>query len=109
MKILSTKRFEFVGDDKKTFVTSGGMVIESAPDWIQKCELFGLAVADGSINVLKETVASGSDGSVKSDGTSMTKAEKAAAKKAAEEAAKLAEEEAKKKASEEAAAAAGNK
>ena len=104
MKILSTKRFEFVGDDKKTFVTAGNMVIETAPDWIQKCELFGLAVSDGAISVLQDTVISGSSGTAK-----MSKAEKAAAKKAAaDEAAKLAEEAAKleaaaKKAAEDAA------
>ena len=104
MRILSTKRFEFIGDDKnKPFVTAGNMVIETAPDWIQKCELFGLAVGDGAISVLQETVVSGSDGSVKSDGTAMSKAEKAAAKKAAaEEEARLAEEAAAKKAAEEA-------
>lgn len=99
MKILSTKRFEFVGDDKKTFVTAGNMVIETAPDWIQKCELFGLAVSDGAISVLQDTVISGSSGTAK-----MSKAEKAAAAKAAaDEAAKLAEEAKKAADSEEAA------
>lgn len=94
MRILSTKRFEFIGDDKKTFVTAGNMVIETAPDWIQKCELFGLAVSDGAISVLQDTVISGSSGTAK-----MSKAEKAAA----DEAAKLAEEAKKAADSEEAA------
>ena len=102
MRILSTKRFEFIGDDKnKPFVTAGNMVIETAPDWIQKCELFGLAVGDGAISVLQETIVSGSAG------TGLSKAEKAAAAKAekaaAEEAAKLEAEAAAKKAAEEAA------
>ena len=52
MQILSKKRFQF-GSGSTKFVTAGGLVIETAPDWIAKDPLYALAVADGDITVIQ--------------------------------------------------------
>lgn len=52
MQILSKKRFQF-GSGSTKFVTAGGLVIETAPDWIAKDPLYALAAADGDITVIQ--------------------------------------------------------
>ena len=55
MIILSKKRFGFVKQDGSErleadkFVTKGNMTIEDAPDWINDCPLFKLAIEASEI------------------------------------------------------------
>lgn len=55
MLILCKKRFEF-RDGGERFTTQGGDIIEKAPDWIAKHPLYDLAVKDGDIYELVDTV-----------------------------------------------------
>lgn len=48
MQILSKKRYQFK-NGYDVFITQGGMVIENAPDWIAKDDLYNTAVANGNI------------------------------------------------------------
>ena len=48
MQILTKKPFLFKNGDEQ-FISKGGMVIESAPDWIVKTPLYPLVVADGNL------------------------------------------------------------
>lgn len=48
MQILTKKRYIFKNGEEQ-FVTQGGMVIESVPDWIAKDDLFKVAVDNGNI------------------------------------------------------------
>lgn len=73
MQILSKKRFQF-GSGSTRFVTEGGMVIETAPDWITKDPLYALAEADGDITVIQPAASaagsSGKDEGIKKDSSS---------------------------------------
>lgn len=70
MQILSKKRFQF-GSGSTRFVTAGGMVIETAPDWITKDPLYALAEADGDITVIQPAAgSSGKDEGIKKDSSS---------------------------------------
>lgn len=48
MQILTKKPFLFKNGEEQ-FISKGGMVIETAPDWIVKTPLYPLAVADGNL------------------------------------------------------------
>lgn len=48
MQILTKKPFLFKNGEEQ-FITKGGMVIETAPDWITKTPLYPLVVADGNL------------------------------------------------------------
>lgn len=52
MEIITKKRFQF-GDANTKWVSQGNMIIETAPDWIEKDPLFALAVDDGDLTVLQ--------------------------------------------------------
>lgn len=52
LTILTKKRYGFRSDDMN-FETQGNSVIEEAPEWIAKTDLYKMAMADGSIIEVK--------------------------------------------------------
>lgn len=55
MVILTKKKFQFKNKAGDTFTTSGGMLMEEAPDWITSCPLYDWAVEDGDIIVAQDS------------------------------------------------------
>lgn len=53
MIILTKKRFQFKSPDGDIFVSAGNMVIENAPNWVEKTTLYEWGLADGDIVEVK--------------------------------------------------------
>lgn len=53
MVILTKKKFQFKNKAGDTFTTSGGMLMEEAPDWVTSSPLYAWALADGDVIVAK--------------------------------------------------------
>lgn len=56
MTILTKKRFCFRNGDTR-YETQGNSIIEEAPDWVAKTELYEMAVKEGSILEVKSQMA----------------------------------------------------